>query len=287
MTSYNGGTYIENYNASGTGNLSLYSASNDVILATGAGHNIAINSGSNIYLNAAGSDGLVAVYASTMNTQTLQDTNITGNRAVTIAAGTGDITLRTSAGNFNASGAGTGHYASFNNGSSYLQFDNNLNITLYGSSNITITNGGSGRYTNFTGGDVYFSGGVVRIPGSSTQIDIWNYCSINQSGGNMSLNTNSNLNLVASNVTRTLGSTAINQPIIQYGTTTGSGASGSVNVSLPVAYTSATSYIVTASMMDVDPARISVNRNSASNITIYWFQAGSGTQTLGWNTMGT
>jgi hypothetical protein len=199
MTNYTAGTYIYNFNAPGTGNLSLYSDSNDVILATGLGHNIAFNSGSNIYLNAAGSDGLVAVYASTMNTQTLQDTNITGNRAVTIGAGTGDITLRTSAGNFNASGAGTGHYASFNNGSSYLQFDNNLNITLYGSSNITITNGGSGRTTNFTGGDVYFSGGVVRIPGSATQIDMWNYCSISQSGGNMSLNTNSNLNLYAGN----------------------------------------------------------------------------------------
>jgi hypothetical protein len=76
------------------------------------------------------------------------------------------------------------------------------------------------------------------------------------------------------------------QPIIQYGSTTGSGASGSVTISLPVAYTSSNSYVAFASMMDVDPARMSVNRDSASQITIYWFQAGSGTQTLGWQTSG-
>jgi hypothetical protein len=86
---------------------------------------------------------------------------------------------------------------------------------------------------------------------------------------------------------RNLSATAINQPILQYGETTGSGASGSVTITLPVAYTSSNSYVATASMMDVDPARMSVNRDSASQITIYWFQAGSGSQKLGWNTMGT
>ena len=85
---------------------------------------------------------------------------------------------------------------------------------------------------------------------------------------------------------RWLGTHAINQPVIQYGTTTGTGASGSVTVTLPVAYTSGTSYIATATMMDVDAARISVNRDNLSSITIYWFQAGPGTQILGWNTMG-
>jgi hypothetical protein len=89
-----------------------------------------------------------------------------------------------------------------------------------------------------------------------------------------------------SDFNRRLSGSDIVQPIIQYGTATGSGASGSVTVALPVAYTSSNSYVATASMMDVDPARMSVNRDSASQITIYWFQAGSGTQTLGWNTMG-
>jgi hypothetical protein len=291
MTNYNGGIYIGNYNAPGTGNISLYSASNDVILATGAGHNIAINSGSNIYLNAAGSDGLVAVYTSTMNTTSLLDTNITGNRAVRIAAGTGDITLLTSAGNFNASGAGAGHYASFNNGSSYLQFDNNLNITLNSSSNITITNGGSGRTTNFTGGDVYFSGGVVRIPGSATQIDIWNYCSINQSGGDMSLNTNSNLILSASNtniignVSRRLISTDVAQPVIQTGVISTSGTSGTITVSLPQRYTTVSSYIPFATPQNYfDFYAKNLTRGS---FEIGWSNTSGGTEYISWMTTGT
>jgi hypothetical protein len=90
-----------------------------------------------------------------------------------------------------------------------------------------------------------------------------------------------------SDFNRRLSGSDIVQPIIQYGTDTGSGASGSVTVTLPVAYTSSNSYVAFASMMDVDAARMSVNRDSASQITIYWFQAGSGTQTLGWQTSGT
>jgi hypothetical protein len=76
------------------------------------------------------------------------------------------------------------------------------------------------------------------------------------------------------------------QPIIQYGSTTGSNASGSATVTLPVAYTSGTSYVAFASMMDTTECKISVNRDSSSQITIYWAQAGSGTHTLGWQTSG-
>ena len=258
-------------------------------------------------------------------------------------------------------------------------------IHLNASSNITITNGGAGCTTNFTGGDVYFSGGVIRIPGSATQIDMWNYCSINQNSGDMSLDTQGNLSLNArsagksvtlntstinvngkldmhtndisnlsyvsgsniviqdlggnldllsyrvalpsgfldlpatdskidfngycyisrdygtsnfnikasknlsiltSSVTRNLGATEVVQPVIQYGTATGSGASGSVTVALPTPFTSATSYIATASMMDTTAAKMSVNRNNLSSITIYWDQAGAGSQSIGWTCMG-
>jgi hypothetical protein len=220
MTNFNAGTYIFNYNAPGTGDLSLYSASNDVLLATGLGHNIAINSGSNIYLNAIGSDGLVAVYASTMNTQTLQDTNIYANRYMTLQASSNidiraNYTTLTGSNNFNILASNAGILAS-----------NTLGVTT---------------------GTLYLDGAFSRK----------------------------------------LNGTQVVQPYVQYGTATGSGASGSVTVTLPVAYTSGTSYIATASMMDVNAARMSVNRDSSSQITIYWFQAGSGTQTLGWNTMGT
>ena len=99
MLNYNGGTYIQNFNAPGTGNLSLYSASNDVIVATGAGHNIAINSGSNIYFNSAQPNGLFAVYTSTLNAQSLLDTNLTIGQNFNVTA-TGSAQLRASYFNF-------------------------------------------------------------------------------------------------------------------------------------------------------------------------------------------
>ena len=76
------------------------------------------------------------------------------------------------------------------------------------------------------------------------------------------------------------------QPIIQYGTETGGGTSGSVTISLPVAYTSATSYVAMVSMEDSTPAKMSVTRDSDSQITIYWDEAASGSLTLCWQTSG-
>jgi hypothetical protein len=76
-------------------------------------------------------------------------------------------------------------------------------------------------------------------------------------------------------------------PVVQYGTTTGSSAGGNVTVTLPTAYTSSTSYVAFAVMQDSIEAKIAVNRNSASSITIYWSQGGSGTHTIAWHTMGT
>jgi hypothetical protein len=76
-------------------------------------------------------------------------------------------------------------------------------------------------------------------------------------------------------------------PITQFGTASGSGASGSVVVNLPIAYTSGTSYVAFVSMEDSDPAEMSVVRNSASQIQLYWAQAGAGSHTLAWQTIGT
>lgn len=75
--------------------------------------------------------------------------------------------------------------------------------------------------------------------------------------------------------------------ITQFGTASGSGASGSVVVNLSNAYTSATSYVAFATMEDSDPAEMSVVRNSKSQIQIYWAQAGAGSHTLAFQTIGT
>lgn len=84
-----------------------------------------------------------------------------------------------------------------------------------------------------------------------------------------------------------LGSNSIQQPVIQYGTTTGSSASGSVTVTIPHAYTSGTSYVAFGVMQDSQEAKIAVNRDNLSSITITWSQGGSGSHTFAWQTLGT
>ena len=355
MRNYNGGIYIENYNAPGTGNLALYSASNDVILGTGAGHNIAINSGSNIYFNAAQPNGLLASYASTINSYSLLDTNITALQNFNVTA-TGSAQLRASYFNFfndcyfnshnlhdiefiyfgfgpymrrytpggytnaflDINGAGGDGQLRLINGSAEIALRGNsdLGITPTSGNNIVlngpisansnlnmnyhdITNlsyvSGSNIVIQDLGGNldllsyrVALPSGFLDLPATNSKIDFNNYCYISRDYGtsNFNIKASRNLSILASTVTRNLGATEVIQPIIQYGTATATGVSGNVLVTLSTSYTSATSYIATASMMDTTECKISVNRNSSSNITIYWSQAGSGTQTLGWNTMG-
>jgi trimeric autotransporter adhesin len=90
---------------------------------------------------------------------------------------------------------------------------------------------------------------------------------------------------VTNDFVRRLVGSNVSQPIIQYGSFTGTGSSGSNTVTF-TAYTSATSYIVIGSMMDNAPARMSAVRVSSNSATIYWEQAGGGTQTICWTTMG-
>jgi hypothetical protein len=100
-------------------------------------------------------------------------------------------------------------------------------------------------------------------------------------------NISGDIDLEGSNVTRTLSGVQIGQPVLQYGEATSSGNNGSVVVTLPTAYTSAASYVAFVSMMDADPAEMSVVRNTSSEIEIFWAQAGGGSHTVAWNTMGT
>ena len=371
MLNFNTGIEIASYCSNGAGNVSLYSASNDVFVATGTGHNVNINGGSNVGINCANPGGNFGIYTSTINATSLLDTNFTTGTGRNININTNSVNIQTGNldmyGNSIINARNIGSYAYMN-----IQASADINITAGSGCNITLNNtlnmngnslsnvlgirgttsndislsADSSRILYLTGGTgvEFTSYGVMDIYSyGTTNMYSYNTCNINiVSDGSINLtqtrtgkqlalygydvpitgtNTvtiktnystwtgSNNFNILGSNIgitssnafdivasgsgvlldgdfKRKLSGTNISQPIIQYGTATGSGASGSVTVTLPVAYTSATSYVVTASMMDTTAARMSVNRNSASSITIYWFQAGSGSQTLGWNTMG-
>jgi hypothetical protein len=98
--------------------------------------------------------------------------------------------------------------------------------------------------------------------------------------------TSTNIDLVASTVTRSLAGVYIPQPVIQYGTDTVSGASGSVAVTLGTPYASVSSYVAFISMLDSTPAETSVSRDTDSQITLSWNSGGGGTHTLAWQTLG-
>lgn len=74
----------------------------------------------------------------------------------------------------------------------------------------------------------------------------------------------------------------------QIGRVTGSaGASGSVVVTLPVSYSTTTSYVAFAVHTDTTPGlRLSVVSTSASSFTIYWTGGGASTQPFSWFTTG-
>ena len=90
--------------------------------------------------------------------------------------------------------------------------------------------------------------------------------------------------------TRQLSGQAIIQPVIQSGTVTSLpvGASGSVAVVLPVSYTTSAYNVQVTHYGDVSTAQMSISGQTASGFTIYFSQAGSGTNTKSfyWNTFG-
>jgi hypothetical protein len=362
MINYNSGLNLATYNSNGTGNFSLYSASNDMYIATGTGRDININGGRYVSVNAAQPGGTFGIYASTMNTTTLGDTNFNCGL------------------NFSITGGGASQYVTFQNAGTSIQFAGaNIYVgTSSGGFNFNIPVAiGSAYFLNMQGAPISNVVGIVGHPSSNLEIaangarnlvftgsniqatasgtiDFTSYGDTNistsfsndiilNSDGNLSLqaaragcnvslyspdvfitgttnviiNTSystwtgsNNFNILGSNIgitssnafdivatgsglildgefKRKLSGTNISQPIIQYGEdNTGSGNTGSVVITLPVAYPLASSYVAFATMEDSSPSEISVVRNSASTIEIYWAQAGSGSHVIAWQTIG-
>jgi hypothetical protein len=290
MINYNTGINIANYNSNGTGGVTIYSASNFVNVGTGTGYDVNLNSGRYVSVNAAQPGGAFGIYTSTMNTTTLGDTNFTcglnfsitgggasqyvtiGNAGTSIQFAGPNIYVGTSSGGFNLNipvAIGSAYSlnmqnAPINNASNVFGND----ITITGSNTVSIT----APYTTLTGGSNF------NILGNNIGITSSNAFDIVATGSGVILD---------GEFKRKLSGTNISQPIIQFGEdNTGSGSSGSVVITLPVAYPLASSYVAFATMEDSSPSEISVVRNSASEIEIFWAQAGSGSHVIVWQTCG-
>jgi hypothetical protein len=278
MINYNSGINIASYNSNGTGNFSLYSASNDMYITSGTGRDINLNGGRTVSVNAAQPGGSFGIYTSTINAGSIGDTNFNCG------------------GNFSITGGGASQYVTFLNAGTYIQFAGaNIYVaTASGGFNLNIPVAiGSAYSLNMNGAPITqvstISGTDITL-NSSSNININSVIDTNiTSQKNMVLsasNTGNFITLNSGEVNRTLSGTSISQPVIQYNTISSSGNSGSQTVALPTPYTSGTSYVAFACMEDADPAEVSVVRDNLSSITIYWQQAGGGSHTIAWNTMG-
>jgi hypothetical protein len=88
---------------------------------------------------------------------------------------------------------------------------------------------------------------------------------------------------------RQLSGQTVIQPVIQSGTaTTTAGASGSIVVTLPVAYTTSAYNVQVTHQGDSSTAQMSITSQTASGFTIYFTQAGATvtTKSFYWNTFG-
>lgn len=197
----------------------------------------------------------------------------TGSNIQTTAFGTIDLT---SYGDMNLNTSFSNDIIINSDGNLTLQAARaGCNVSIYspdvfitGTSNVIIT----AQYSTWTGSNNF------NILGSNIGITSSNAFDIVATGSGLILD---------GEFKRKLSGTNIPQPIIQYGEdNTGSGTSGSIIVTLPVAYGATSAYVAFATMEDADPAEMSVVRNTASEIEIFWAQGGGGSHTIVWQTIG-
>lgn len=145
---------------------------------------------------------------------------------------------------------------------------NMLNNTISNVSSVT------GSYINLNGTSVgvnITTPGVLSLSGSSGII--------------VSNTTNVNADLYANgNFYRDIQGTDIAQPVIQSGTASGTGNSGSVAVTIPKSYIIIPKVFVTH--QGSSPANTSVVVSTGGTFTIHWTNAGGGTQNFDWMSIG-
>jgi hypothetical protein len=127
--------------------------------------------------------------------------------------------------------------------------------------------------------------GIAQVGDTAGFIDI-------NAAGNIQTAALSTINTVqntyfSGNISKRLDGAGVIQPIIQYGEISTSGSTGNQTISIPAHYSASNSYVAFACMEDSSPSQISVVRNSVSTIEVYWAQAGGGSHTIVWQTLGT
>ena len=181
---------------------------------------------------------------------------------------------------------GGGTYVS--TATNYLNMNGNPITDLAGNLRLNVSSGSIYSAVSITPTSIdLFSGGAGNYIRRNADGNI-----IDTTTANIQTQATSTINTVAQTiftggVSRTLVGSNVQQPIIQYGFASSIGASGTVTVTIPQRYTSQTSYIPFANMIDSPAAQLFVSSITRGSFIIGWTSAGVGNQTFGWQTMGT
>lgn len=145
-------------------------------------------------------------------------------------------------------------------------------------------------------------GGFVSTATSDLNMSNFNISNLSSitSAGELSISPTTNLKISATStintatsswfsggITRFLISTALPQPIIQYGQVSSSGSSGAITVTIPQRYTAVNTYLPFACMADAPAAELYVSTLTRATFEIGWQNGGGGNQLFNWHTMGT
>jgi hypothetical protein len=146
----------------------------------------------------------------------------------------------------------------------------------------------NGNVSILASGNIYATASNSLIIGSisNTSINCSSNLLITSSNGTVAVNTPNGLVLTSQTFKRALGTASLGQPVFQLGATSGTGNNGNVSVTIPQGYNTVGSYAVFVTHQGTSPANTSVLRNTSNAFTIYWTNAGGGTQDFDWMTAG-
>jgi len=170
----------------------------------------------------------------------------------------------------------------------YLNMNGNPITDLAGNLRLNVSSGAIYSAVSITPTSIdLFSGGAGNYIRRNADGNIIDTTTANIQTQAISTINTVNQTIFTGGVSRTLVGSNVQQPILQYGFASSIGASGTVTVTIPQRYTSQTSYIPFANMIDSPAAQLFVSSITRGSFIIGWTSAGVGNQTFGWQTMGT
>ena len=285
-----------------TKNIILQTLSGGSIYLNNTGVNISLNTDGSMYLQTTGSNKTVY-----LNTENLSFTGSTNNHISGLghiygnpSSSGGGLTIDYMYGMFfNSSGynanffcdSGGLHMLNYNtvidinavNSDLYIGAGRTVNLNATTGANM---NSGGASISIASDNNIYFTGngggGTTRFANFQDTNVAFN----TGTAGSLSIYMNGNNIRNVGEFSRNLGSGVVSQPVIQYGTASGSGVSGTVTVTIPTSYSTRGSYIVQVTMRDAPTAQLYATPVTSSSFTIGWTSAGTGTQNIMWTTFG-